>query len=108
MKQNIRCLLSIIIVFVIFLGGCSKGSYVMKNSDENSGNEYWKATYDDFDGYKQQSISLDKDTDYMFTVQVITNSGNLELSITGEDGTIYFDENKLQTSTFDIQVSRVC
>jgi len=60
----------------------------MKNSNEKSGNEYWNAAYDDFDGYKQQGVFLDKDTDYVFTVQVITKSGNLELSVTGEDGTI--------------------
>jgi len=38
----------------------------MKNSNEKSGNECWNAAYDDFDGYKQQGVFLDKDTDCIY------------------------------------------
>ncbi len=106
MKQ-FRYLLFSIAVAAILLGGCSNssGSYSMINSNETSGDKYWNAAYNKFDGYKQKSISLDDNINYVFAVHVVTESGNLALSITGDNGTIYFNEAKLQTSAFDVHVN---
>ncbi|KXB96855.1 MAG: hypothetical protein AA908_09900 [Chlorobi bacterium NICIL-2] len=62
---------------------------------------HWNASYSKLNGYQQRRITLNEGT-HTFTIEVTTKSGELNLSITGQDGTEYYKGSKLPTSTFQV------
>ena len=69
----------------------------------NQAGAHWNASYIELNGYKQRRVSLKEGT-HTFTIEITTESGELNLSITGQDGTEYYKGSKLPTSTFEVQV----
>ena len=65
---------------------------------------HWNARYIELNGHKQRRLSLKEGT-HRFTIEITTKSGELDLSITGQDGTEYYRGSKLQTSTFEVPVN---
>ena len=77
------------------------GSALMLVSD--SGRTHWNASYGQLNGFRQRSIDLGEGM-HIFTVEIVTESGELDLSIKGKDGMVYYDESVLSTSIFKIHV----
>lgn len=100
-------LLLAIIVSGVFLfasgngGTYSSGSALMLTS--NSGRTHWNARYSKLNGFRQRSVSLSEGT-HIFTVDIVTDSGEISFSIKGKDGTVYYNGSALPTSTFNVYV----
>lgn len=93
-----------ITMFWVAVGGVgtySSGSALMLMGD--SGQTHWNASYSKLNGFRQRSVSLNEGT-HTFTVEIVTNSGELSFSIKGKDGTVYYNGSPLSTSTFNINV----
>jgi len=88
-----------ILIVMTFLSGCSSGSYSTRRSVEHSGRSSWVMSYDSFSGYKQRRITLDNDSEHTFTVEIVTNSGSLGLSITDSDGATLYTDNEIPSSS---------
>ena len=70
---------------------------------ETSWGKHWNVSYHKLSGHKQRRVSLKEGT-HTFTIEITTKSGDLDLSITGQDGTEYYRGSKLPTSTFEVPV----
>jgi hypothetical protein len=78
-------------------------SYSVQRMVQSRGDNHWNASYSKLSGYRKRRITLNEGT-YTFTIEVTTKSGDLGLSITGQDGTEYYKGSKLPASTFQVQV----
>lgn len=87
----------------LYLAEVPFDSYSARNMVQTSWGSQWNARYGYLDGYKQRRVTLDEGS-HIFTVEITTESGELSLSITGQDGTEYYKASALQTSSFVITV----
>ena len=69
----------------------------------NSGQTHWDARYSKLNGFRQRKVSLYEGL-HIFTVEMLTNSGEISLSIKGKSGTDYYSGSAIPTSTFSIVV----
>lgn len=84
-------------------GGIAFDSYSARWKVETSWTDRWNVSYSYLNGFRQRSISLGEGT-HTFTIEITTESGEINLSITGKDGAEYLKETALPTSTFEVQV----
>lgn len=103
MKKK-HMLVAVLLLLAVMVTGCTKGSYTFLKSNEKSGNSYWNASYEQFNGYKQREVSVSGDGEHAFTVAIVTTSGTLGLVITDKDGNTLYTGSDIETSTFDVQV----
>lgn len=95
----------IVILMILFVSGCSNiGSYSFINSQEKSDKNYWSASYDKFNGYKQRGITLTGEGEHTFIVEIVTNSGALGLSIKNKEGTSFYSGKEMPSSSFEVTV----
>jgi hypothetical protein len=87
----------------LHISGVQFDSYSARGMFELSWGNHWNASYIELNGHKQRRLSLQEGT-HRFTIEITTNSGKLDFSITGQDGTEYYRGSKLPTSTFDVLV----
>ena len=90
----------------VLLSGCAASGSFVKNSVESSTDTSWAMSYEQLDGSKAMTVTLDDTTATEFTVAIATDSGSLSLSITGADGTEYYTGNKLPTSDFTVRADK--
>lgn len=91
------------LLWAIFGGGSiitSSGMVIGLKS--SSGRNHWNESYSKLDGYRQRNISLSKGS-HTFSIEIVTNSGEISLSITGKDGIEYYKGTSLPTSTFEVE-----
>jgi len=98
----IPVLLASSVLGVLYATGVRSDSYMTLGMVQTSGDNQWKASYIKLKGYQQRRVTLHEGT-YTFTIDITTKSGELDLSITGQDGTEYYKGSKLPTSTFEVQ-----
>jgi hypothetical protein len=99
----IPILLASLVFGALYVSGAQFDSYSARGIVQSSWGNHWNASYIELNGYKQRRVSLNEGT-YIFTIETTTKSGELNLSITGQDGTEYYKGSKLPTSTFEVQV----
>lgn len=63
----------------------------------------WSADYTMLDGKMKHTIHP-KDTQNTFRVEVVTEEGSISIEMTDTDGSVIFDGDNLQTSSFDVDV----
>ena len=83
--------------------GLQLDRYSVQRMVQSGGDNYWNASYGKLSGYRQRRITLNEGT-YTFAIEITTKSGDLNLSITGQDGKEYYKGSKLPTSAFQVQV----
>jgi hypothetical protein len=69
----------------------------------NSGRSHWNASYRKLSGFRRRSVSLSEGA-HAFAVEIVTDSGEIDFSIEGEGGTVYYSGSALPTSTFSVYV----
>lgn len=94
---------------LLLLTGCiqSSGSYNAVNYYETSGDGYWYANHEAFDGYKQKVVSLSGDKVYELDAALETKSGTLKLTIEDDNGTIYCDGDDLSDGPLSARITGV-
>ena len=65
---------------------------------ESSSFDHWSASYGMHDGWRERTVQAEG----TIHVEVVDGSGRIGLTVTGEDGTVLFDDVDLDTSSFDI------
>lgn len=71
---------------------------------EHSGWRNWSANYTMLDGKLQHTIRPD-DTQKRLHLDVFTESGSISIKITDKDGNIIFDQEKMETAAYDVDIS---
>ena len=100
-----RIILLVLCATVLLCGCAASGSFA-KNSVESSTDASWTMSYEQLDGSKAMTVTLDDTMAAEFTVAIATDSGSLSLSITGADGTEYYTGNELPTSDFTVRADK--
>ena len=99
--QNMKnFLLVMVLLMFLSVSGCSSN---FSNYEENSGNDSWDATYEKFDGHRQREITISDESEFTFTVEIVTNSGTLGLSIKSEDGVLLYSGKDIPSSSFEVK-----
>lgn len=75
--------------------------YSARNMVQTNWGSRWDASYGYLDGYRQRRATLEEGA-HTVSVEITTESGELSLTVTGQDGREYYKASELQTSTFDI------
>ncbi len=96
MKKVISAIAAMAIILSC-LSGCLFMSYETKTGD------YWKISYQKFNGSRDCTIKLSGEGEHTFTIDIVTNSGTLGLSIEDENGTSIYDSDELSTSSFEVK-----
>ncbi|MFD3156789.1 hypothetical protein ACFIJ5_08015 [Haloimpatiens sp. FM7330] len=95
------------LLVLIFLVGCSGGSYKTKSSDESNTNNSMKMSYSDFEGYKFTSIKLKKGDELNLNINVTTEEGNLKITFVDEnDNELFKVENPKEQINKTIEINK--
>ncbi|MGL5694095.1 MAG: hypothetical protein ACRCXA_08460 [Peptostreptococcaceae bacterium] len=92
-------LITISTVFMVGCFGMSKISLIEIMSKSNSTNNSWDSSYKLSYSLKSKNINLDKEQVVKFNV--VSEKGNLNLSIEDENEDICFTKETIETSTFE-------
>lgn len=95
--KKVVSIIAIMIMVLSCLSGCLFMSSEIKTFD------YWKISYEKFNGSKDRTIKLSGEGEHTFTIDIVTNSGILGLSIKDKDGTSIYDGEELPTSSFEVK-----
>ena len=71
---------------------------------ENKGMDHWSATYAFHDGYQQRTINTDGEATVL-EVEIVSSSGEIGMTVTDENGNVIFDQQGIETSSFEIEIS---
>ena len=98
------CVIAVIIFAVILTSGLtSSGSGLQMGWVETNTSDYWSATYAFHDGYQQRTINTGGEPATL-KVEIVSSSGELGMTITDENGNVIYQEDKIETSSFEIEI----
>lgn len=102
-------LLIIVIVVALIAAANFLGIGTMRSATRigyagNDGWRSWSASYTLLDGTLKHTIRP-KSTQETLHIEVVTESGNISIEIKDASGNIIFDEDDIETTTFDIEIS---
>ena len=102
--KKIICVSMAAILILLSATACSQSSHVFIGRVETFENSIWQVSYNKFDGVYQREIRPGNSGECVFTVTVVSEAGQLGLTITDKDGTVIYSEAALSSSIFDIKV----
>ena len=71
---------------------------------ESNTRDHWSATYAFHDGYQQRTINTDGEPTVL-EVEIVSSSGEIGMMITDENGNVIYDQQRIETSSFEIEIS---
>ena len=99
------CVIAVVIFVVILKSGvASSGSGLQMGWVESNTRDHWSATYAFHDGYQQRTINTDGETTVL-QVEIVSSSGEIGMTVTDENGNIIYDQQRIETSSFEIEIS---
>lgn len=113
MKNKTKNLISVALIVITvvtliaianFLGIGTMRSATAIGYVSNDGWRNWSASYTMLDGTLTHTIRP-KDTQEKIHVEVVTEDGSISIEMKDADGNVIFDEDNIETSTFDVNVS---
>lgn len=113
MKNKTKNLISVALIVITvvtliaianFLGIGTMRSTTAIGYVSNDGWRNWSASYTMLDGTLTHTIRP-KDTQEKIHVEVVTEDGSISIEMKDADGNVIFDEDNIETSTFDVNVS---
>ena len=98
------CVIAVVTLVVILRTGVApSGSGLQMGWGESNTRDHWSATYAFHDGYQQRTINADGEPT-MLEVEIVSSSGELGMTVTGENGNVIFDQQGIETSSFEIEI----
>jgi len=97
-----KIFLLVIMVFLISVVSCS--SEMLKNEKLNDTDTSMEMSYDKFSGERSKTVTLKSNTE--IKVDIVTNDGDIALSIVDESGNKAYIGNALKTSSFSVTVDK--
>lgn len=89
-------------MLILLLASCSTGGYsTFMSKEHNTGSEF-SMEYGKFDGYKNKTVNVDKETE--FSVQISSESGQIDMKIEDKSGNVFYQGNDIPTSNFTVTV----
>lgn len=113
MKNKTKNLISVALIVITvvtliaianFLGIGTMRSATAIGYVSNDGWRNWSASYTMLDGTLTHTIRP-KDTQEKIHVEVVTEDGSISIEMKDADGNVIFDEDNIETSTFDVNLS---
>jgi len=99
------CVIAVVIFVVVLRSGiASIDSGLKLGWVESKGMDHWSATYAFHDGYQQRTINTDGEPTVM-RVEIISTSGEIGMTVTDENGQVIYDQQGIETSDFEIEIS---
>ena len=96
-----------ILLIILFLVGCSGGSYKTKCSVEDNTKNSMVMSYLNFEGYKFTTIKLKNGDKLNFNIKVTTEEGNLKVMLINEKNEELFSvENPKEDIIKTIEISK--
>ena len=98
------CVIAVVILVVILRTGvASSGSGLQMGWVESNTRDHWSATYAFHDGYQQRTINADGEPTVL-EVEIVSNSGEIGMTVMDENGNVIFDQQGIETSSFEIEI----
>ena len=99
------CVIAVVIFVVILRSGVAPtGSGLQMGWVESNTRDHWSATYAFHDGYQQRTINTDGEPTVL-EVEIVSSSGEIGMMITDENGNVIYDQQGIETSSFEIEIS---
>lgn len=94
-----------VMIFVLVLrsGMTSSGSGLRMGWAESNTRNHWSATYAFHDGYQQRKINT-RGASTTLKAEIVSSSGRIGLTITDESGAVIFDQQEIETSSFEVSI----
>ena len=103
MKSKIVIILSAAILLTFLLCACTYRSGAFLKLKESNGDDQWNASWSSFNGSIWRNISLEEGI-HEFSVDITTESGDLGLSVKDQNRKDYYTAEKLESSSFTVQI----
>ena len=99
------CVIAVVIFVVILRSGMAPtGSGLQMGWVESNSRDHWSATYAFHDGYQQRTINTDGEPTVL-KVEIVSSSGEIGMRVTDENGNVIYDQQGIETSSFEIEIS---
>ena len=99
------CVVAVVIFVVILRSGVAPtGSGLQMGWAEINTRNHWSATYTFHDGYQQRTINADGER-AVLEVEIVSSSGEIGMTVTDENGNAIYDQQGIDTSSFEIEIS---
>ena len=99
------CVIAVVIFVVILRSGVAPtGSGLQMGWVESNTRDHWSATYAFHDGYQQRTINTDGEA-AVLEVEIVSSSGEIGMTVTDENGNVIYDQQRIETSSFEIEIS---
>lgn len=99
------CVIAVMIFVVILRSGVAPtGSGLQMGWVESNTRDHWSATYAFHDGYQQRTINTDGEATVL-VVEIVSSSGEIGMTVTDENGNVIYDQQGIDTSSFEIEIS---
>lgn len=99
------CIAVVLVLVIAFTasGLASGGSGLRVGWAEGKTMDSWSATYSYHDGYRERTINTDGEPTRLH-VEVLSTTGSFGLVVTDTDGNVIFEQENIETSSFDIEL----
>lgn len=98
-------IVGMIILVVILKGGFAHTESGFRTGwVESNTRNHWSAAYSFHDGYVQRVINADGEPTIL-EVDIVSVSGEIGMTVTDENGNVIYDEQGIETSSFEIEIS---
>ena len=99
------CVIAVVIFVIILRSGVAPtGSGLQMGWVESNTRDHWSATYAFHDGYQQRTINTDGEATVL-EVEIVSSSGEIGMTVTDENGNVIYDQQGIETSSFEIEIS---
>ncbi|QSX05531.1 PPC domain-containing protein [Sedimentibacter sp. zth1] len=98
---------SVMLVLILFLCGCSGGSYITTKSVEKNNANEMSMKYEKFKGYKYYKLKVKEGEEIIVTVDIKTENGKISAYIAKDDdveNAVYRGTN-IPTSNFTVSIT---
>ena len=93
-----------IMIIVLKSGFASTQSGLHMGWVESNSPDHWSATYSFHDGYVQRMVNSNGDPTVL-KVEIVSSSGEIGMTVTDENGNVIYDQQEIETSSFEIEIS---
>ena len=101
MNKKAAPVIALLLVFLLCACGGGSGARVEDETEVVDETSVWM-TYSLFDGVREYPVSFDRET--VIVVEVLTNSGELGMDITGSDGESFYSGRIRDDQAFSVKV----
>ena len=99
------CVVAVVIFVIVLRSGMATIDSGLKLGwVESKGTDHWSATYAFHDGYQQRTINTDGEPTVL-EVEIVSSSGEIGMTVTDENGNVIYDQQRIETSSFEIEIS---